>query len=163
MDSIGTKLSQKPTDFKWVRDLYHHEGLPLVSLYRNEQCNFIFYWCDCNDNSDRWMAFQVQGKTYQKALSGLITLREFLLSSIEDSYVFLFDKTNTGEEAYFIALQKEIPENYLPDPMVKLDVNVPEAFIFSDETDRLTNVIHLQFADYISDDVVFESQTRAQQ
>src|SRR5690554_3199593 len=45
----GEKLS-----FVWNADLVYYDG-PLVSLFKKEDDDFIFFWVDCDRSHHRWV------------------------------------------------------------------------------------------------------------
>jgi len=127
---VGAKLDGIPIDgFEWEIDYYGLDG-PLLSQFSSDSGRkYLFYWCDCNEERNRWMTFPVSENNRVRLISRKMTLREIVDFAVED-FVFFVETGSSGEivEAMLVPAGN-IPEDYLPDEDSYIDVDDPETVL----------------------------------
>lgn len=98
-----------------VSDLIYFDG-PLLSHYIHRSGdNYLSYWVDCDETSQRWLVFRVGISMLQKYVNKGITLR-MVLQSVIEKFVYLIDVDQNGLcAAPLIVSVKDLPADYLPD------------------------------------------------
>lgn len=102
----GEKLN-----FVWNADLVAYDG-PLVSLFKKDDDDFIFFWVDCDDRHHRWIATPVG----RDNLNGYLRENTTLLQIIEEAHSLLvFESTRTAQRRHLRFIQpSQLPESYKP-------------------------------------------------
>ena len=100
--------------FKKVADLIFFDG-PLLSHYvTTKGDNYLFYWIDQDETSNRWMFIRTDYDDIQKYTRQKETLRN-LLSTPLDDIVYTVDIDAEGKHHNFQAHSiEDLPEDYLP-------------------------------------------------
>lgn len=113
-----------------VADLIYFDG-PLLSLYRDsEGMDFIYYWCDCDESTNRWLIISVQNQTVRDFFAKQISLRN-LIKEAKDKFIYCVDiDSNLKLENAFIISPRNLPPNYLPQEDSFYE-NIPE-YVASD-------------------------------
>ena len=115
METIkGDKLETFPLDLRTVADLISCDG-PLVSLFESHfEDYYLYYWCDADENYNRWLIFRISNIQITSYLLGSQSLRDLILNPIE-GYFFLCDVDNDWQyrNVYFV-LSKNLPDIYTP-------------------------------------------------
>ena len=110
----GRKMYELPKDglFK-VGDLVNYEG-PLMSLFSNNKGDlYIYDWSDCDDDSHRWLVYQVTLNQLRNYLNGHLTHYQLIMSN---SVVFVVDLDSDAKPHNITLLATiDIPLDYLPD------------------------------------------------
>lgn len=80
----GIKLLEFPLrNLRKITDLIYFDG-PLLSHFKDENNDsYFFYWCDVDENYNRWLVFRVGN--VDNYLTGKISLRE-LIQTATDIY-----------------------------------------------------------------------------
>ena len=120
----GTKLPKLPLyDLEKVRDLLAFDG-PLISEYSNKKGDrFIYYWCDCDDQLNRWMVFRTTRTSIIEAMYRFISLRTLVSERNSDGFVYFVDIDEDGaEKETKLSDLREVPEIYFPKNGAMLDV-----------------------------------------
>lgn len=104
-----------------VRDLVYFDG-PLLSEFRSRNGEaFLAYWCDRNDDTNRWLVAPIKQRDLVRLVGRDLPLRDALIGF---SYVFFEDRKADGSATpRSIATVEEIPPDYLP---VELQLLEPE-------------------------------------
>lgn len=97
---------------KKVCDIEYYDG-PLVSYYKTGTEHYIWYWCDCDKETHRWMVFRVSEYTANYLKNKYGTLKDLIPACILDSHVYFVDHYFTKDHVTRV-LVKHIPEDYLP-------------------------------------------------
>lgn len=115
----GQLLPEFPLpDLKKIADLIYYDG-PFLSLFSsNEGKNYFYYWCDSNDTSNRWLVFELDGKTLNDFLSKKLPLRKVIQNAIE-GFVISVDIEGGFDSYKFLNPTKlsvlSLPDEYLPE------------------------------------------------
>lgn len=129
---VGSQLDRKPIEFEWVKDLVSYEG-PLLSLFKSGAKKYLFHWCDCDEVANRWMVVEIDDRNYHRALAGECRFRELLDKALVGSFVFVFDRNANQQETYWLVSGDDVPQHYLPDSSVFIEVDEPDRLIGDDE------------------------------
>ncbi|HEX5715858.1 MAG TPA: DUF6575 domain-containing protein [Thermoanaerobaculia bacterium] len=109
-------LRRLPVDLEHVRDLEEFDG-PLLSEFRTSDGDtFLYYWCDCSEQSNRWLVVRTPRQDLFRYLVGRVSLRS-LIRYCRDGFLYMVDLDGdaTVLSAWFVYAEN-IPENYLPGP-----------------------------------------------
>lgn len=111
----GYNLPFDISKLKHRADLIEQDG-PLLSLYYNDKGDYyLFYWLDCDENTNRWMILRVDTKTLYEYLNQEKTLLD-VIKNPSDNFVWITDIDNNGKQIYTQALPStSVPDDYLPD------------------------------------------------
>lgn len=120
-----SKLKALPVaGLKKVRDLVEHDG-PFLSHFtnaRNDQ--FLYYWCDCDENVNRWMLLRVDETSLVRLVNGFVPLDYVIPTRCRDDFVYFVDIDGKGTiKQVLICLTSSIPEQYTPGQGSYLDVD----------------------------------------
>ena len=121
----GIKLDTFPLkNLTKVADLIYFDG-PLLSHFKNEYGdNYFYYWCDVNENFNRWLIFRVADKSLNGYLSGAISLRE-LIEKPSDGFVYLVD-IDDDLEFHNLQMVQDLSDDYLPEADSYFDRSLSE-------------------------------------
>lgn len=102
-------------EFIKVSDLIYFDG-PFLSHYVHKSGdNYLSYWVDCDDTTQRWLVFRVGIVTLQRFVNRKQTLFE-LMRDLDDGFVYLIDVDNKGFSTKpLIVFYTNLPDDYLPD------------------------------------------------
>lgn len=109
-------LVRIPVDLEFVRDIEELDG-PLLSEFRSSDGEtFLYYWCDCSDQANRWLVVRVPREDLFRYLVGRTPLRT-LIRECRDGFLYVVDLDGkaTVLSAWFVYAEN-VPENYLPGP-----------------------------------------------
>lgn len=117
----GNLLSTSPLGvLEWKRDLINFDG-PLLAEYISDKDEiYLKYWCDCDENHNRWMLFKIKEQQRLRLVLGEISLQQVILQQ-PDCFVFFCDE-NDIEEKYQMVMSENIPQSYLPAEDSFLDI-----------------------------------------
>lgn len=113
---MGTKLDRFPlAELNKVTDLIHFEG-PLLSVFTNNQGDkFLYYWCDGENDRNRWLVFRVSDRDLDAYLTKRVTLKD-LISNPSDGFVYAADIEASAKIAeVHIVDPRQLPDDYLAD------------------------------------------------
>ena len=120
----GMELNRLPvSDLTWVKDLIYFDG-PLLSQFRHARNgeSYLYYWCDCDENVNRWMVLRVSEDDLKRLLSRLIPLGEIIPKGSQDDFVYIVDLDGRGEVVKVRLLGVEaVPPAYTPEAGAFLD------------------------------------------
>lgn len=124
MNSLGgIKLDKLPVeDLEWSADLLVHDS-PLLSEYIHPKGNrYLYYWCDSDTESTRWMLFRISEPTSLQLRNARLPLHQVVPGLCEDSFVFFVDCGAGGKiQQVEIVSVDDVPNEYLPRPGLVLD------------------------------------------
>lgn len=106
-------------EFIWVSDIQYYDG-SLLSEYRTHNLDsYVFHWCDCTEELNRWLVIRASKRSVYELKSGLIGIKEFLLDRSLDSNAYILDIAIDDEirNVTYVRLEN-IPEDYLPEDNV---------------------------------------------
>ena len=107
----GERLAAQPVSLEHVRDIEYFDG-PLLSLFQDRDGQpWIYYWCDCDEQHNRWLMFRS-------------TLTEVVAYMKRDKS--LLDLIRSGGEHYAIDCRSYEPEHVL---RIKLDASWPDDYL----------------------------------
>ena len=113
IEGINAKLIF--SDLVKISDLIFFDG-PLLSHYVHKSgTNYLSYWVDCDDESERWLVFN-SGLTYlQRYVNGDVSLLD-LLKGIENGLIYVVDVNTEGVIIDNKLVQiYDLPESYFPE------------------------------------------------
>ncbi|QIJ05521.1 hypothetical protein [Shewanella chilikensis] len=107
-------------DLTWKRDLIYFEG-PLLSEFVSERGEiFLKYWCDCDNQYNRWIYFKIKEQDRLRLVQGEISLYQVMRDQ-PDSYFFFADENESS--GYFkLVPESQVPNEYFPEEDSFLDV-----------------------------------------
>ncbi|MCC5943434.1 MAG: hypothetical protein JJT94_00750 [Bernardetiaceae bacterium] len=107
IDSLDIKLRYKG-------DLLYHEG-PILSHFESltqPQVHYLYKWCDCDEQYNRWLIFKVEAQKLALFLHEKMTLLELIK---ENKFVYFIDlDTHLNQVNTFLCPTQKIPTEYLP-------------------------------------------------
>jgi hypothetical protein len=109
-------IPRLPVELVFVRDLEEFDG-PLLSEFRSSNGDtFLYYWCDCNEQANRWLVVRTPRQDLFRYLVGRVTLRS-LIQECRDRFLYVVDLDGDASvlSAWFVYAEN-IPEIYLPGP-----------------------------------------------
>lgn len=115
-DLRAIPLQRLPVDLEFVRDLEEFDG-PLLSEFRSADGEtFLYYWCDCSDQANRWLVVRAPREDLLRYLVGLTPLRT-LIRECRDGFLYVVDLDGAAValSAWFVYAEN-VPERYLPGP-----------------------------------------------
>lgn len=121
IDLNGSYLQKLPLqNLLWKRDLIYFEG-PLLSEFSTKNGEkYLKYWCDCDEDYNRWMLFRIKEEDRLRLVLGEIPLIECIQEKTSN-FVFFIDE---GEKAskYQLVDLVDIPQEYLPEEDACLNI-----------------------------------------
>ncbi|WP_024597132.1 MULTISPECIES: DUF6575 domain-containing protein [Pseudoalteromonas] len=116
------KVTKFPlSELEWSKDLIYFEG-PLLSEYRSRNNTvYLKYWCDCNENHNRWLYFKIQEQDRLRLVLGEKSIKEVIVNQ-PDSFLFIVDEDEVTLETYMVG-NDEIPKSYIPSDDSFLDIS----------------------------------------
>ena len=91
---LGKALAKgEKFNFVWNADLISYDG-PLVSLFKKDDDDFIFFWVDCDNRHNRWIVTPIDRKDLSGYLTGKTTLRQIIDSA---NLLLVFESTKTAQ------------------------------------------------------------------
>jgi hypothetical protein len=106
-------------------DLLYYEG-PILSWFKDDlQHNYLFYWIDYNQSSNRWLIWKVSDENIYYYLNGHVSLRDLILVEDKD-FVFIVDIDDnlSFTKAFPLAIRHVRPE-LLPAEKSYYKLNMP--------------------------------------
>jgi hypothetical protein len=98
-----------------VRDLDAFDG-PLLSHFRHHSGDdYLYYWCDCDDSTNRWMVLRVTESNILRLVNRVVPLDFVIPSGAKDDFVYFIDQDSHGRAArVFLVLKENVPPEYTP-------------------------------------------------
>lgn len=117
----GQELHDLPLgELLWKRDLLYFEG-PLLSEFLSDKGEvYLKYWCDCDNEFNRWMVFKIKEQDRLRLVLGEKSLFE-VIETQPDSFVFVLDESEQNDR-YMLLRSEYIPDQYMPEIDSYLDV-----------------------------------------
>lgn len=111
----GIKLDAFPIDdLRKVADLISFEGPLLVWLETGAGDDYLFYWCDSDEQFNRWLVFRVENSKLISYMNREIRLRDIVIRP-RDGFVYVVDvDSNADYVNTFFVRPEELPEDYIP-------------------------------------------------
>jgi len=108
-------MDKFPLNLNFVSDLIYFEG-SLLSLFKNETGDiYLYYWCDADENYNRWMIFRLSKEKLKSYIFKKLSLNYLILSPI-DGFVYIADiDDNLQYSNIYLVQPDKIPESYLPE------------------------------------------------
>ena len=104
----------------WKRDLLYFDG-PLLSEFRSSKGEiYLKYWCDCDEEFNRWMLFKIKEKDRLRLVLGEKSIYE-VINNQPDSFVFFIDE-NINNAILKMVISSNIPNSYIPEEDSFLDI-----------------------------------------
>lgn len=112
----GCYLEKLPLEpLRIIADLVYYDG-PLLTLLSNQtgENDYFYYWCDIDDQYNRWLVFRVTKTQIKSYLQGQRSLREVIRHPI-DNYYFVGDMDNQlNWQQVWLVMPSDLPSSYLP-------------------------------------------------
>lgn len=125
MDRLkGDKLTFLPLkNLEWKRDLVYFEG-PLISEFVNSKGEtFLKYWCDCDDEYNRWMFIKIREQDRLRLVLGEQSLYKAVIDQ-PDPFVFICDEADDEDHSeFYVVLTENLPDSYIPDEKAFLSIS----------------------------------------
>lgn len=127
----GYKLNKLPISIgslKKISDLIEFEG-PILSHFIDEKSkNYLFYWVDHDNNSNRWLIWKIDKIQLYNYLRHQASLKELMLECNKD-FVYSVDIDNAFDYKNVHAIDlNEIIEQYVPDEEEYYTYQIPQAY-----------------------------------
>ena len=119
----GQSLSSLPiSGLCKVRDLEYFDG-PLLSHFQHARGgHYLSYWCDRDEEVNRWMLIRVGEASIVRLINRFIPLDRAIPQACQDDYVYFIDLDTHGATVRAsLCITEQIPEGYLPKPGVYLE------------------------------------------
>ncbi|WP_401733191.1 hypothetical protein [Stenotrophomonas muris] len=109
----GTAIPKKEKlNFIWNADLVFYDG-PLVSLFKREDDDFIFFWVDADSRYNRWVVTPVERKDLAMYLEGQLPLRAIIDKA---DLILVFEATKTAQRKNARTMPpSSLLDEYMPD------------------------------------------------
>lgn len=134
---MGHNLARFPLEgLIWRRDLVYFEG-PLLSEYALNNDVYLKYWCDCDNDHNRWLFYKVKESDRLRLVAGEMSIFDTINAHPDMFYLFLDE--NDIEKIYTLCDKESIPSDYFPEPDSFLNIKDyiedenKVSFIFEDE------------------------------
>ena len=100
---------------KHVRDLIVYDG-PLLSHFENDRGDhFLYYWCNGDDKSNRWMVLRIGESSILRLVNGLLPLDDLIPMGSRDGYVYIVDLNAEARPASVkLVWPTMLPSTYRP-------------------------------------------------
>lgn len=115
LDQAGAiPIPRLPVELEHVRDIEDFDG-PLLSEFRSADGDvFLYCWCDCDEEVNRWIVVRTPLQTLFRYLVGRSTLRE-LVKDCRDRFVYIVDLDQHAEaRATWFITTEILPSQYIP-------------------------------------------------
>jgi len=98
-----------------VRDIESYEG-PLLAEFEDRNGRpYLYKWCDCDDDANRWLVFRTTDEALGGYEAGKKTLRQVLLECPEGYvYVVDLDKEGIARSRVKRVWARQLPDDYIP-------------------------------------------------
>lgn len=102
--------------FTWVKDIQFFE-VSLTAEYKTDKNeSYVFHWCDCEGDVNRWLAVRTSKRALYALTSGVIEMRDFFENYSLDSNVLILDlEPDDNVNLAKLVHISEIAEDYLPE------------------------------------------------
>ena len=123
----GYKLDKFPQEnLTKMRDLVYFDG-PLLSYFKSRSGdNYLYYWCDVDENYNRWLIFRVSDQSLNRYLNGELSLLD-LMKNPSDGFFYSVDIDNDLEYHNILrVLPKDLPASYLPEQDSYFDASLSD-------------------------------------
>jgi hypothetical protein len=101
-------------DLTKAGDLIYFDG-PFLSLFRNQRGdNYLYYWCDSDQDTNRWLVVRVSDKDLNAYLSKKIPLCNLILER-DNPHVLMVDvKDDLTYRDVYLVRPADLPTTYVP-------------------------------------------------
>jgi hypothetical protein len=112
---LGCQLTKFPLNLKAIADLIYFDG-PLLSMFENKYGDvYFYYWCDGDENYNRWLVFRVAQKMLEEYIRAQISLDKLILSPA-DGFLYSLDIDDKLEAQNTCLIHPEnLPDTYIPE------------------------------------------------
>ena len=110
----GYPLDHFSLNLRDIVDLIYFEG-PLLTLFENEYGDsYLYYWCDVDEQCNRWLVFRVTRKTLRFYVTQKLSLRE-LISNPVDGFLYSIELDDELQCQRCCLIQPQnLPPKYRP-------------------------------------------------
>lgn len=97
-----------------IADLIYFDGALLSYYQDNDRRHYLYYWCDADENHNRWLVVPVEEYALRGFLARQITLRQLFLR-VERPHSYLLDVDSDGQPTLILRVElADLPDDYLP-------------------------------------------------
>ena len=102
-------------ELRKVSDLIYFDG-PFLSHYVHKSGdNYLSYWVDCDDTTQRWLVFRVGLSSLQDYINKKQSLYQ-LIKNVDEGFVYVVDIHENGAQSVpSLVFIEELPDEYLPE------------------------------------------------
>lgn len=102
-------------DLSLVRHLDYYDG-PLLSEFRRKNGErYLYYWCDCDKQVNRWMVLRIAEASILRLANRFVPLDFVIPEKCLDDFVYFVDISSTGKIVKTrLTDVDEIPDEYKP-------------------------------------------------
>ncbi|MEN8219957.1 MAG: DUF6575 domain-containing protein [Pseudomonadota bacterium] len=111
---VGYPLDNFSINLRDIVDLIYFDG-PLLTLFENEYGDsYLYYWCDVNEQCNRWLVFRVTRKTLRFYVTQKLSLRELIANPV-DGFLYSIELDDELQCQQCCLIQPQnLPQKYLP-------------------------------------------------
>lgn len=104
----------------WKRDLIYFEGPLLSEFISINGEKYLKYWCDCNNEYNRWMLFRIKEEDRLRLVLGEMPLIDCIQEKT-NPFVFFIDE-GVNDSKYQLVDLCDVPQEYLPEKDAYLNI-----------------------------------------
>ncbi len=110
IDIIGEDVNILLDDFTKIKDIIYYDG-PLLSHFTYNKTDYLFKWCDIDDECNRWLIIPVniidlnEYLNFNSSLTRILNLNKHI-------YIADIDNNIEFKNIKYVSFD-DIPENYL--------------------------------------------------
>ena len=113
-----------------IADLLYFDG-PLLAYLKDEaEQEYLYYWCDTDEQQNRWLLLPVTKPALQKFLTQQLSLHSLILAAPPQA-TYLVDINQALQPQSVLRVNvADLPADYLPEPETYYDASLS---VFHDE------------------------------
>lgn len=99
------------------KDLVYFEGPFLRQYIHPNGDHYLYYWCDCEDDVNRWMLLRVKEANILRLTGRVLPMDCIIPKGCQDDYVYFVDMRSTGAVSNVTLCRvADVPDDYCPAP-----------------------------------------------
>ena len=122
----GATLASLPiTGLRRIRNLDAFDGPLLTHYVHPSGDHYLYYWCDCDETTNRWMVLRVSETSIVRLVSRFVPLDYVIPRSCKDDFVYFVDiDGETNIKRVTLTPSTAIPDDYIPAKGAYLDADL---------------------------------------